>query len=322
MYVIKRDKREELFNPNKIAIAITKANDAVKESFRIKKSTINTIVSSITKKCRESGDKIDIEFLQDRVEEELIDHRAKAVAKAYICYRYEHQLIRDKYKSLMIKVGEKIFAKDVKNQNANVDEKSFGGRKGEAADIVLKTYAEDNLMSDLMRERHVNNQIYVHDENAYATGEHNCLTIPYDHLLKNSFLTRQTDVRGARSINTACQLIAVIAQLQSLQQFGGVSGGHIDWTLVPYVRISFFKHYKDGLKYINEMSDDAIAHELAGWDIPLTDATSIDAPGYKAYDNVYKYAMDMTEKECRQGIEGLYHNLNTLQSRSGKVIAA
>lgn len=81
------------------------------------------------------------------------------------------------------------------------------------------------------------------------------MSIPYDRLLKSGFNTRQTDVRPANSVNTACQLVAVIAQLQSLQQFGGVSATHLDWTMVPYVRKSFMKHYCDGLKYAEGLSD-------------------------------------------------------------------
>ena len=87
---------------------------------------------------------------------------------------------------------------------------------------------------------------------------HNCLSIPFDKLLKNGFSTRQTDVRPANSINTASQLVAVIFQIQSLQQFGGVAATHIDWTMVPYVRLSFMKHFKNGLKYIEGLSDDEI----------------------------------------------------------------
>ena len=96
------------------------------------------------------------------------------------------------------------------------------------------------------------------DLDSYAVGMHNCLTVPFDRLLAEGFNTRQTDVRPANSINTAMQLVAVIFQLQSLQQFGGVSASHLDWTMVPYVRKSFFKHFKDGLKYIEEMSDEEI----------------------------------------------------------------
>ena len=89
-------------------------------------------------------------------------------------------------------------------------------------------------------------------------GDHNCLSIPFDDLLKNGFKTRQTDVRPAGSVSTAMQLVAVIFQLQSLQQFGGVGATHIDWTMVPYVRKSFMKHFKDGLKYIEDKSDEEI----------------------------------------------------------------
>ena len=101
--------------------------------------------------------------------------------------------------------------------------------------------------------------------------------------------------------------MAVIFQLQSLQQFGGVSASHIDWTMVPYVRKSFFKHYGDGMNYIEEMelSEDYNAQ------------MSIEDEKYKKFPRVYKYAMDKTEKELKQAVEGMYHNLNTLQSRSG-----
>ena len=88
---------------------------------------------------------------------------------------------------------------------------------------------------------------------------HNCLSIPFDKLLKDGFATRQTDVRGANSINTASQLVAVIFQIQSLQQFGGVAATHIDWTMVPYVRKSFNKHFRDGLKYVESLTDEEIA---------------------------------------------------------------
>lgn len=135
--------------------------------------------------------------------------------------------------------------------------------------------------------------------NGIVTG--NCLTIPFDKLLKEGFNTRQTDVRPARSINTAFQLVAVLFQLQSLQQFGGVSASHLDWTMVPYVRISFHKHYVEGLKYI-----EGIEYEEKDGD----DELSIDSEEYKFYSKVYKYAMDKTEKELMQAVQGMYHNLN------------
>ena len=191
------------------------------------------------------------EEIQDIVEDSLIECGYIDEAKAYIKYRYDHELARKK--ALEEKIEEKLLASNVQNQNANVDEYSFGGRKGEADSVFMKQYALDNLMSKKAKENHLNNEIYIHDLDAYAVGMHNCLTIPFDDLLANGFNTRQTDVRPANSVGTAMQLVAVIFQLQSLQQFGGVSAGHLDWTMVPYVRKSFYKHFKDGLIYAENL---------------------------------------------------------------------
>jgi len=216
----------------------------------------------------------------------------------------------------MISIAEKLSASNVQNQNANVDEMSFGGRIGEMSDLVARRYALEYLVSPMARANHENNEIYIHDLNAYAVGSHNCLSIPFDDLLANGFNTRQTDVRPAQSISTAFQLVAVIFQIQSLQQFGGVSATHLDWTMVPYVRKSFFKHYKNGLRYVANIHRDAIKKFEETKHI--SPEMSIDDRRYVNFDSrVYEYAMDMTVNECKQAVEGMYHNLNTLQSRSG-----
>lgn len=147
---------------------------------------------------------------------------------------------------------------------------------------------------------------------------HNCLSIPFDKLLKNGFSTRQTDVRPANSINTASQLVAVIFQIQSLQQFGGVAATHIDWTMVPYVRKSFNKHYRDGLVYCEEQPDQVEVYKNPSGS--KIEDISIEDSWYKDFSKAYRYAMDMTCKEAHQAVEGLFHNLNTLQSRSGRII--
>lgn len=78
----------------------------------------------------------------------------------------------------------------------------------------------------------------------------NCLSIPFDNMFETGVHIKQTDIRPPKSISTAMQQIAVYMQVQSLQQFGGVAATHIDWTMVPSVRWSFYKHFIDGLKYI------------------------------------------------------------------------
>ena len=610
--VIKRDGEVVPFEASKIENAILKAFtevDGELSSYATEKAkNISAYIGAM------DVDSLGVEEIQDLVEKGLMATKRKDVARAYIVYRDERTRIRNRNTSLMRSIGEKLKASNVKNQNANVDEHSFGGRKGEAANVMMKQYALDNCMSDMARNNHLNNEIYIHDLDSYAIGMHNCaaretkfitrdfgvqsfenyedgstvsvlshdgsfnlatvkkfgvqrlnkitfsfagqrfvterftanhrwiladgsettqlkigdklykapthirnfnwdeatekekyywclgfvladgteayrwshgkkcgdikfvrmrlcgnkikyeprfaglkhstqemangdlyltfsstigfrkifpnlekmtrseklalfdglycadgqhsgsrksimttdeqiasfiedevpalgyfilniedktgettnyatrkftkeytfigdlnkyywtvvnieedkeeevwclqvenshsfvlpngittgncLSVPFDDLLANGFNTRQTDIRPASSVNTAFQLVAVIFQLQSLQQFGGVSSTHLDWTMVPYVRKSFWKHFKDGMTYIGKIN-------MNIEDMPDNSERSITDPTYTSCEEVYKYAMDMTQRELAQAVEGLYHNLNTLQSRSG-----
>lgn len=310
MKVLKRDGRSVEFDREKIKNAVMAAfneiDGEVTQEAKNKASEIASYINNIEEKS------ISVEKIQDIVEEKLMASKRKDVARAYIIYRNDRTRVREQNTNLMKSIKEKLTASNVQNQNANIDEKSFGGRVGEASDTVLKQYALDNCMSEMSRNNHLNNEIYIHDLNSYAVGMHNCLSIPFDKLLANGFNTRQTDVRPAQSVSTAFQLVAVIFQLQSLQQFGGVAATHLDWTMIPYVRKSFYKHYKNGLKYINESLNPLYKEFTEKMDdtTPINEYTDV-AP------KAYQYAMDMTEKEVYQAVEGLYHNLNTLQSRSG-----
>lgn len=260
----------------------------------------------------EKATAVSVEDIQDMVEDELMQSERRDVARAYIRYRYKQEVQREHEAVFIAPIREKLEARNVQNQNANVDEHSFGGRLGEAAEVMTKEYAFDYIISKKSRENHMNNEIYIHDAGSYAVGSHNCLSLPIDPLMEKGFNTRQTDVRPANSISTFFQLLAVLFQLQSLQQFGGVSATHLDWSAVPYVRKSFRKHLIEGFKYIAR-GDKYIEDLLAsGKEISIENSYIKEN-----YPKTYEYAYDMTEKETKQAVEGMYHNLNTLQSRSG-----
>jgi ribonucleoside-triphosphate reductase len=309
--IIKRDGRVVPFDKERIIGAVCKAFEAVNgiiDDYALVKA--RNIADYIESEVNEKGEPFTVEEVQDLVEKGLMNLKHKDVAKAYILYRQERSKIRQGNTQLMKLIGKKIAATDVQNQNANMDEYSFGGRMGEARNELMKDYALNYCVSKTIRDNHLNNEVYIHDLDSYAVGEHNCLTIPFDDLLAKGFNTRQTDVRPANSINTAFQLVAVIFQLQSLQQFGGVSASHIDWTMVPYVRKSFVKHWRDGYHYIAKANDEL------DWEYLKTFSIT-DKQFSEKFPDVYQYALDMTTKELKQAVEGMYHNLNTLQSRSG-----
>ena len=321
MKVIKRDGRITGFDKEKIVNAVLKAykeidGNITEQSIREAKNIAEHIFRHIQKDCTS------VEEIQDMVEKELMRSSRKDVAKSYVIYRNDRTRLRQKNSKLMKTIDEKLKGSNIQNQNANVDEASFGGRRGEAISELMKQHALDNCMSEMAKNNHINNEIYIHDLDSYSVGMHNCLSIPFDKLLANGFKTRQTDVRPAQSVNTAFQLLAVIFQLQSLQQFGGCSATHLDWTMVPYVRKSFTKHFRDGLRYVEKLSEYKTArfHEwlLNDKDNHPDGTIHLDDSEFKQqYPDAWEYAVDMTKREIYQAVEGMYHNLNTLQSRSG-----
>ena len=316
MNVIKRTGERVPFDYLKIIDAINKAFIEV-DGQLYENDTAFDIAIEISQKVDQYPFEVDVEQIQDWVEEYLMRSERKDVAKAYIRFRYRKEVARDVKDDFIKGIEEKLTAKNVQNQNANVDERSFGGRMGEATSYMTKDYALKYLVSNKARKHHLENRIYIHDLDHYAVGSHNCLSIPFDDLLAKGFNTRQTDVRPANSVNTAFQLVAVIFQLQSLQQFGGVSATHLDWTMVPYVRKSFYKHWEEAMKYIyNQPLDFSI--EDTRFRFSKKAEVSIEDDYFKSFGyKVYNYAIDMTKKEIQQAVEAMYHNLNTLQSRSG-----
>ena len=321
MYIIKRDGRRVQFNQNKIIDAVLAAfKDVDKELSDYAYIKAGNIADYIQEAAEKADHELTIEEIQNYVEQGLMSTKRKDVARAYITYRNERTRMRQERSDFQHRLMKKLKATDVANQNANVDERSFGGRAGEVNSEVLRQQALDFFLSEKARYNHLENRIYIHDLDHYVLGDHNCLSIPFDKLLANGFNTRQVDIRPANSVDTAFQLLAVIFQLQSLQQFGGVSATHLDWTMVPYVRKSFHKHWIDGMEYIedslNYRESQYYKEHFNKENIPTI---SIDDSVYMSdiFPNAYRYAMNMTERELAQAAEGLYHNLNSLQSRSG-----
>ena len=310
--VIKRNGTVVPFDKEKIILAVTKAYFGEETPWYT-----NAIVRKIHNFAKKNGNYIDVEEIQNIIERSLM-LCDKTTAKEFIRYRYKREVARNSSTEFIDAITDKLLAKNVENSNANIDEHSFGGRVGEASNEMMKQYALDHCMSKKSRDNHLNNEIYIHDLSAYAVGMHNCLSVPMDDLLANGFNTRQVDIRPAGSINTAFQLVAVIFQLQSLMQFGGVSATHIDWTMVPYVRKSFFKHYCDGYKYLTDKGELDLSNFTTDVKtMSITDDWYLRENMPVKMRKVYEYAMEMTLKELNQAVEGMFHNLNSLQSRSG-----
>lgn len=319
MVVIKRDGREEEFNADRIRIAVSKAFAEVDggKLSRNGKRIANKIASYVGKLPKK---RMSVEEIQDIVEMKLMESNRKDVAKAYILYRDERTKSRNMNNKLIQTVLKRIKSpkeSDVRS-NANVDEKSFSGREKEVSSSVGKALAIDyDGLSQEVADAHKEALIYQHDLEKAVYGIHNCLNLNFQEVFTYGFRTRNGDVRPPNSFSTACQLYAVAFQCQSQVQFGGVGSIHADIDLAPFVKLSFYKHYGVGCKYVGKI--DAVSTDKI-INYAKTNQLSIDDPYFKSYPEVYEYAMNMLEIEGSQSAEGLFHNLNTLESRQGSQV--
>ena len=317
--VIKRDGRVVAFDRTKIKNAVVNAfnevDGEITQDAKNKAAEIASYVANL------DVDTISVEEIQDLAEEKLMASKRKDVAKAFIIYRNDRTRARDKKSDVVKKYVKRVHANDsdIENANANVDERSFSGREKEASADVGKTIAlEFGGLSKEVAQAHKEMLVYQHDLEKAIIGEHNCLNLDFGEIFTYGFKTRNGDVRPPKSFSTACQLVAVAFQCQSQVQFGGVGSIHLDYDLAPFVKMSFVKHFQDGLKYLENKSEYKI-DRFKKW-FELNDL-SIDNDELKEkYPKVYAYAMDMLENEGAQSAQGLYHNLNTLESRQGSQV--
>lgn len=311
----KRDGRIEPFNKQKIIDAIT---CAMKRAGQNSPDIVERIADEI---ASSQAELLEVEQIQDMVEMKLMKSPLKQTAKEYITYREKRSQDRARNSKINRQIEDVICGTNVQNSNANIDEISFSGKKFESANILHKNIALNAFMRPEVARAYKESRIYLHDLSEYDIGSHNCLFADLKTLLGNGFSTRNGDVRPANSFSTACQLVAVIFQCQSQVQFGGVASAHIDYDLAPYVKKSFYKHYKDGVKYLLTEEDTKEYVLTDDWyETCLEAMPSIEDPRFNIYPKVKEYAVDMLEKEGLQAAQGLYHNLNTLESRAGSQV--
>lgn len=232
---------------------------------------------------------IKIETIQDDVENELMmmadDLDGVKIAKAYILYRDKHRIQREKNERYKDVVKQRAVAGEASNQrqNANLDEKSFSGRMYEASEAIWKMIAVEDFIPEDVRYWIDQGMLYPHDLARFALGQNNCLTVNLEQIFKEGFRTRHVHLRPPARFSSACQQLAVIFQVLSQHQFGGIASGHIDRELAPFVKKTEEKVRAVAQKY--GLGEDYIQEQVAN--------------------------------DLKQGAEALVHNLATLQSRPG-----
>lgn len=319
--VIKRDNRRHVFNISKVYTAIEKAFKEV--NAEVTEETMDRLVDSVVEKISENNAKsAKVEEIQNVIEMTLMDNGFGAVAKAFILFRDDRTRARET-NSAIIKTIKEITESDIKSSNilrdnANESGATPAGTYGKIASETNKMY---NLLNNINRkyaQEHKDGHLHIHDLNQYNLT-FNCLFAPVGKLLKTGFDSGTGYLRSPKSIQTAAALTAVILQLQSNQQYGGIADDNLDYDLAPFVDISFRKNLKNELNryieynpYHEDIDINDVANVSMNWPVELL---------YAKFPKIcVENAIRITDDDTHQAMEGLIGNLNSLQSRSGNQV--
>ncbi len=237
MKIIKRNGSEADFDITKIIIAITKANNTVKDSEKMTNMQIQRIADSVVLSCEKLQRSPSVEEVQDMVEKQIMAHGAFEVAKSYITYRYKRTLIRqsnttdDKILSLIECNNE-----EVKQENSNKNPVVNSTQRDYMAGEVSKDITSRILLPKDIVNAHNEGIIHFHDTDYFAQHMHNCDLVNLEDMLQNGTVITGTLIERPHSFSTACNIATqIIAQVAS-NQYGGqsISLAH----LAPFVQVS------------------------------------------------------------------------------------
>lgn len=308
MNIIKRDGKVVSFDATKIENAIIKACRSVGyEPCKQADSLASRVENNLLKNHVQD---IEIERIQDLVEKELM-HINEDVAKSYILYRNKRNRIRRN--NVYQQIDEMTQAKknDLTNENGNMNSETPSGMISKVGFESAKEFALDSLLSVEDRIAHEGKDLHIHDLDFYLTKSLTCIQTDLSKAFKDGFNTVNGGVRPPRRVSTAVGLTAISIQTSQNEMHGGQSIHAFDFHIAPYVRMSFEEHYKEARQFFD--GEEATPGEV-------TEYTFRELDGLSGDDRVFQFALNQTVKETCQAMEGLIHDLNIMNSRSGNQV--
>ena len=287
MKVIKRDGREVTYDRGKIIIAIHKANDEVPISERISDEKIHGIVASIEKL---GVNTLQVEEIQDIIEQKLMAERKFVLAKTYIIYRYQRQMIRksnttDESILGLIQQTNKYAMEENSNKNATVASTQRDLIAGE----VSRDLTNRLLLPEKISKAHEEGILHFHDADYFVQSIFNCCLINISDMLDNGTVMNGKMIESPKSFQVACTVMTQIIAAVASSQYGGQS---VDIShLGKYLRKTkekFLRNYKE--KFADILSDEAIE----------------------------KLAADRTMDELKSGVQTIQYQINTLMTTNGQ----
>lgn len=262
MKIIKRSGIEEVFDPEKIIIAVSKANESVVPSARMSAVQIKRIAEDVESAALNINRSLSVEEIQDMVEDQIMNQRAFDVARRYITYRYNRALVRksnttDEQILSLIECNNEEVKQENSNKNPTVNSVQRDYMAGEVSKDITKRIL---LPSDIV-SAHEQGIIHFHDADYFAQHMHNCDLVNLEDMLQNGTVISGTLIEKPHSFSTACNISTqIIAQVASCQ-YGGQS---ISLThLAPFVDVSRKKIRKQVEAELREIDDEITEDKIS-----------------------------------------------------------
>lgn len=284
MKVVKRDGRLDEFNPNKIKVAIRKANNAVEENERISENKIDNIVQDIVKKRINK-----VEDIQDFIEEYLVECGLYKLAKKYIVYRYTRALVREANttdESILSLI--KNSNKEVGEENSNKNSAVASTQRDLIAGEVSKDLTRRILLPKKISDAHNNGILHFHDSDYFIQNIFNCCLVDIKNMFEYGTVMNGKLIETPKSFQVACTVMTQIIAAVASGQYGGqsINISHLG----KYLRYSRDKYFNRYIKEFPELNKDLID----------------------------KLVDERLNEELRSGVQTIQYQINTLMTTNGQ----
>ena len=306
--VLKRDGRRVEFNNQKIVAAILKAMDVTENGEDIVLAAqIAHDISLLPK------EEMTVEEIQDVVESHLMNSPRQEVAQEYIRYRNKRNLARKAKTNEIFETIIQAQANDITRENANMNADTPAGMMMKFASEATKSYVDECLLSDPVREAVAGNYIHVHDKDYYPTKSLTCIQHPLDVILEHGLKAGHGESRPAKRIETAAVLACISMETVQNEMHGGQAIPAFDFYLAPFVRKTFEEEIDKVCAIMNADYEDLKTAKI-------DDYLKRDLTGLQGRERALQHAVNQTVGRVHQAMEAFVHNMNTIHSRGGNQV--
>lgn len=287
LYVVKRDGKKVTFDRQKIYNAIA---GAARECGSTTSDELTRLTDQVVTKCQTMSD-LSVEAIQDMVEDTLMSNNYHDIARHYIKYRQNKEIVRASKKT-----DDEILSlvecrnEEANEENSNKNPTLVSTQRDYIAGIVSKDIARRRLLTEDVVKAHDAGLIHVHDMDYTLQRLTNCCLVNLDDMLQNGTMIGGAAIEKPHSFSTACNIACQIALAVSAAQYGGQT-----WSYTPLA------------KFV-DVSRQAIRKEVY---------EELEGTGL-SIDKLEEIVESRLKKEITRGIQTIQYQILTMSSCNGQ----